>query len=71
MVTNMISQLKELQQFQKVVFYVGICIYKINRTLHCRLGYEFYFLVLKVSLTRSINTRIPVQPCNILYISRE
>ena len=24
MVTNMISQLKELQEFQKVVFYVGI-----------------------------------------------
>ena len=40
MVTNMISQLQELQQFQKVMFYVGISsvqIYKINRALHGRL----------------------------------
>ena len=41
MVTNMISQLQELQEFQKVVFYVGISlvqVYEINRTLHGRLG---------------------------------
>ena len=36
-------------------------------------GYEFYLLVLKVSLTRSFSAlenkiRIPMWPCNILYI---
>ena len=39
--TNMISQLQELQEFQKVVFYVGnfiLSIYKIDGTLHGRLG---------------------------------
>ena len=30
-------------------------------------GYEFYLLVLKISLTRS-QIRIPSLPCNILYI---
>ena len=36
-------------------------------------GYEFYLLVLKVSLTRSLRSledkiRMPARPCNILYI---
>ena len=44
-------------------------------------GYEFYFLVLKVSLTRSLRSlvieilsaledkiRIPKRPCNVLFI---
>ena len=43
-------------------------------------GYKFYLLVLKVSLTRSLRSfvrdtlstpnkiRIPVRPCNILYV---
>ena len=33
-------------------------------------GYEFYLLVLRESLTRSLQEkiRIPTQPCNILYL---
>ena len=36
-------------------------------------GYEFYLLVLKVSLARSLRSledkiRMPARPCNILYI---
>ena len=33
-------------------------------------GYEFYLLVLKESLTRSLEEkiRIPARPCNILYL---
>ena len=33
-------------------------------------GYEFYLLVLRESLTRSLQEkiRIPTRPCNILYL---
>ena len=47
-VTNMISQLQELQEFQKVVFYVGISSVSMKQTEHymAAWGYEFYLLVL-------------------------
>ena len=60
LVTNMISQLQELQEFQKVVFYVGISSVSIKYTEHymAAWGYEFYLLVLKVSLTRSLRSLV-------------
>ena len=32
-------------------------------------GYEFYLLVLKVSLTSEDKIRIPARPCNALYVN--
>ena len=60
MVTNMISQLQQLQEFQKVVFYVGISSVSIKQREHhmAAWGYESYLLVLKVSLTRSLRSLV-------------
>ena len=73
MVTNMIIQLQESFRLRRVVFYVEISSVSIKYTEHyiAAWGYEFYVLVLKVSLMseRSNKIRIPVRPCNILYIS--
>ena len=55
MVTNMISQLQELQEFQKVVFYVGISSVFYYMAAW---GYEFYLRVLKVSLTSERSQRV-------------
>ena len=32
-------------------------------------GYEFYLLVLKVSLTSEDKIRIPARPCSVLYVN--
>ena len=59
MITNTISQLQELQEFQKVVLCRNfISIYKINRTLHGRLGIRILS-----SRAESISHS---RPCNIL-----
>ena len=69
--------------FKKVVFYVRISSVCIKQTEHnmAAWGYEFYLLVLKVSLTRSLRfahsweilsaledkIRIPKRPCNVRF----